>query len=80
MKLNTAAKKSPSFEAQYPTITEWVKSSGWIEVGEDGGSRSMVRALDAGGLVWEGKTKYKTLDELWRDLETGLADWMQENR
>ncbi len=39
----------------------------------------MVRALDEGGLVWEGKTKYKTLDELWRDLEIGLANWMQEN-
>ena len=79
MMRNTAAKTSSSFETSYPTITEWIKSSGWIEIGQDDESHSMVRALDEGGLVWEGRTKYKTLDELWRDLEIGLANWMQEN-
>jgi hypothetical protein len=52
---------------------------GWIEIGQDDYRRSMVRALDEGGIVWEGKTKYATLDELLRDLETGLANWMKEN-
>ena len=79
MKRNTATNASSSFETSYPTITEWIKSSGWIEIGQDDESHSMVRALDEGGLVWEGKIKYKTLDELWRDLETGLVNWMQEN-
>lgn len=39
----------------------------------------MVRALDEGGMVWEGKVKYATLDELLQDLEAALSDWMNEN-
>ncbi len=39
----------------------------------------MVRALDIGGIVWEGKAHYASIDELWRDLEKGLMKWMAEN-
>jgi hypothetical protein len=38
-----------------------------------------VRALDEGGMVWEGKTRYATLDELLQDLEKGLAAWLKES-
>ena len=48
-------------------------------MGQDNYSRSMVRALDIGGMIWEGKTKYASLDELLRDLESGLATWLEEN-
>lgn len=68
-----------SFETTYPTIAQWVQSYGWIEVGQDDHSRSMVRALDIGGIVWEGKAHYASIDELWRDLEKGLMKWMAEN-
>ena len=30
-------------------------------------------------MVWEGKAKYATLDELLQDLEAALSDWMNEN-
>ena len=66
-------------ETTFPLIADWVQSSGWIEIGRDDDSRSMVRALDEGGMVWEGKTKYATLDELLQDLEKGLATWLKEN-
>lgn len=39
---------------------------------------SFVRALDEGGLVWEGGTTYATLDDALRDLDAGLAGWMRE--
>ena len=61
-----------------PTITRWVMEYGWIEIGHDDMSRSFVRALDEGGLVWEGQEDYPTLDAALQDLEAGLAAWMQE--
>jgi hypothetical protein len=41
-------------EQAYPQIARWVTAHGWIEIGSDGYSRSFVRALDEGGMVWEG--------------------------
>jgi hypothetical protein len=51
---------------------------GWTEIGQHAMSRSCIRALDDGGLVWEGQAQYPTLDAALQDLETGLATWMQE--
>lgn len=65
-------------DTTYPTIAQWVMEYGWIEIGQDERSRSFVRTLDAGGLVWEGQEDYATLDEALRDSEAGLAAWMQE--
>lgn len=65
-----------SFEATYPTVTAWVATQGWIEIGQDHYSRSMVRALDEGGMVWEGNTTYDTLDALFADLEMHLKEWI----
>lgn len=69
-----------SFEQSYPRITRWVKTHGWIEVGQDEYSRSFVRALDGGGMVWEGQEQeeYATMDEMLQALEAGLAEWMGE--
>jgi hypothetical protein len=43
-----------SIDTAYPTIARWVMEYGWMEIGHDDMSRSFVRALDEGGLVWEG--------------------------
>ncbi len=67
-----------NFENNYPKITDWVENRGWIEIGQDDYSRSFVRALDIGGTVWEGKTKYQTLDDALRDMEKGIGDWVKE--
>jgi hypothetical protein len=45
---------------------------GWIEIGQDDDSQSFVRALDMGGMVWEGKPKYKSVDAALDDLEAVL--------
>jgi hypothetical protein len=50
------------FSSIYPNIAAWTESHGWIEIGQDDNSHSFVRALDMGGMVWEGKPKYKSVD------------------
>jgi hypothetical protein len=69
-----------SFEQIYPAITKWVKSHGSIEIGQlDWYRPAMARALLEDDLVWEGKQKYATLDDLLRDLESALSKWLREN-
>ena len=65
-----------SFERMYPHIARWIKTQGWIEIGADGMSPSWIRALDEGGLVWEGGDPSKTLDEAFEELDTALGEWM----
>jgi hypothetical protein len=72
-----AAPPADSVEARYPNIASWVQD-GWIEVGRDDSGRSFVRALDCGGLVWEGDGPYASLDEALRALDAGIASWVQE--
>ena len=67
-----------NFAHQYPNVNRFVFEYGWIEIGSDDYSRSLIRALDPGGLVWEGKAVYDSLDEALADLERGLAQWMKE--
>lgn len=63
----------PTFEDTYPHVAIWVKTWGWIEIGDDGNAGSCIRALDEGGLVWESSRTYATLDDALRDLETALT-------
>jgi hypothetical protein len=68
-----------SFEETYPNITAWVRKHGWIEVGEDDNRTSFVRGLDIGGLIWESRENYETVDEALQVLEAELRKWMEEN-
>lgn len=71
-----------SFELAYPYIVRWVMTHGWIEIGHDDSryTQSFIRALDGGGMVWEGQGQYSTLSDAFKDLEAGLAEWMHEQR
>jgi hypothetical protein len=66
-----------SFAARYPNIAAWVQG-GWIEIGRDDYSRSFVRALDIGGMVWEGADEYASLEEALQALDAGIAAWVEE--
>lgn len=35
--------------------------------------------MDEGGVVWEGKKKYATVDEALQDAERAIAEWIEEN-
>jgi hypothetical protein len=70
-----------SFEETYPHIARWIdEHEGWIEIGYQGDSplTSLVRALDLGGMPWEGKDSYASLDEALQDLDAGLEEILQE--
>jgi len=67
-----------SIDATYPTVARWVKDFGWLEIGQDHMSRSFIRALEEGGMVWEGQEHSPTRDDALQDLEAGLRAWMQE--
>lgn len=69
-----------SLDARYPNVAYFVSAIGWIELGHDDDSpiTSFIRALDAGGMVWEGQDDYATLDAAFDDLEQGLGAWMHE--
>ena len=57
----------------FPAIGKWVRRGGWIEIGEQEQFGFVVRALDAGGLVFE-DTEARTLDEAMVALERGIAE------
>ena len=67
-----------NFSSTYPNIAAWTESYGWIEIGQDDFSQSFVRALDIGGMVWEGNSKYKTVDAALDDLEAALEKIIEE--
>lgn len=71
---------NPSFATTYPNIAHFVNDIGWIEIGysRDGYLTSFVRALDEGGMVWEGADEYPTLDAALVALEAALGEWLEE--
>jgi hypothetical protein len=75
-----ARKTQPdAFAAAYPNIADWVLGGGWIEVGHTDYTRSFVRALDDGGMVFEGNHSYPTLDAALKALDVGINAWREEN-
>jgi hypothetical protein len=58
----------------YPYVAGWVDGGGWIELGQDEYSRSFIRILDIGGMLWEGPTRYTSLDALLREAEAALIE------
>ena len=65
-------------EKAYPSIAEWVKGCGWIEIGDQDWQGFVVRALDSGGLIFETEG-CRSLGDALAALETNLAKWMKEN-
>ena len=67
------------FAMLYPNVASWVQD-GWIELGRDDFSKSFVRVLDIGGLIWEGESKYPSVHAALRALDVAIAAWVEENR
>ncbi len=68
-----------SVDEAFPHLKKWVTTHGWIEIGYDDYNRSFIRALDGGGMVWEGSMEYASLDSALQALDDALATWMKEN-
>ncbi len=68
------------FDQQHPNLASWILSGdGWIELGQDDFSRSLVRILDIGGMIWESDQRYKTVAEALTAAELALGAWVEEN-
>jgi hypothetical protein len=45
---------------------------GLLEIGDDGSTRSQIRVLDEGGMIWQGAAWYESVDAALRAAEEGL--------
>jgi SOS-response transcriptional repressor LexA len=75
----TPLRLGPPFEQSYPELANWIMGGGWVELGKTDSVSSMARALDDGGMVWEGKERYQSMDDLLRELNEGIARRNEEN-
>lgn len=66
-----------TFDEQYPNIAAWVQD-GWIEIGQDDFSRSFIRVLDIGGLIWESKESYETVAEALAEADQAIKQIANE--
>jgi hypothetical protein len=67
-----------SFELAYPRLSRWIGDRGWIELGQDHYSRSLVRVLDEGGMIRESAAEHRTLDDALRAAEVAVVRWLRE--
>lgn len=64
--------------AAYPHIASWVRD-GYVEIGRTDWTPSFVRALDEGGMIWEGAPRYRSLEAALQALDDGIAMWFEKN-
>ncbi len=76
-KRKPAPPPGPITEA-YPHLAAWVQD-GYVEIGRTDWTPSFVRALDEGGMIWEGAPRYASLEAALRALDDGIAKWLEEN-
>lgn len=79
---SSANKVNPSgdyFATSYPNITTFIREyEGWIEIGWNEYGQSFIRAVNGGGLVWEGELHYATMDDALQALEAGVTTWWED--
>ena len=74
---NPAAARG-SFVGRYPHIAFWVREHGQIELGYDYNTDSCARAIDEGGMTWNGGNSEETVDEWLQALEAGVEELIDE--
>lgn len=68
------------FDEQYPNLAAWILDGDcWIELGTTDYSRSTVRILDIGGMIWESERSYTSVAAALADAEQALAAWLADN-
>jgi hypothetical protein len=64
-----------SFEKRYPNIAAWVQEhEGWIEIGPNEFSSSMIRVIDLGGMIWESEKRYDSIDEALAEADQAIVE------
>jgi len=68
------------FDEQYPNLAAWILDGDcWVELGTTDYSRSTVRILDIGGMIWESERSYASVAAALADAEQALAAWLAEH-
>jgi hypothetical protein len=63
------------FETHYPNLTIWIRDyEGWVAIGGDEMSRSLVRVLNPGGMVWESGDACASIDEALAEADCAVAE------
>ena len=62
----------------HPHLWRWVSEFGTVEIGLCSQTRSFIRVLDEGGVIWKGRRSYPTLDAALADAEAGVSRWMKD--
>ena len=62
----------------HPHLWRWASEFGTVEIGQCRETRSFIRALDEGGIIWKGRRTYTTLDAALADAEAGVSRWMKD--
>jgi hypothetical protein len=62
-----------NFSKRYPHIAWWIDNHGWIEIGTDEYSDSLIRLIDIGGVWWEDEEE-TTIDKALDKAEKFLID------
>ncbi len=73
------ADRPPVFKKGFPGLALWADGWGWIEIGQDEHSRSLVRILDEGGMVWGSPDKMQNLEKALRAADESITKWIKEN-
>lgn len=68
-----------SFDQLYPNIAWWAEYGGWLELGQDDYSTSLIRVLDMGGMLWESEEEYDSVAAAMDEAEAFIARWREEN-
>ena len=68
----------PARLENYPRLWRWVTEYGTVEIGHCHQTRSFIRVLDGGGLVWKGCRSYRSLDAALADAEAEVSRWMKD--
>jgi hypothetical protein len=76
-KKSGSSRQMPRIEELYPTIAEFVRTRGHIEIGDQEGIGFVAKALDYGGLVFDGRKVKTLLAEAMSALESGLVDHLE---
>ncbi|MEM1326532.1 MAG: hypothetical protein AAGI23_11285 [Bacteroidota bacterium] len=65
------------FSEKYPNLDYWIYSQGWIEMGSDHYSSSLIRILDEGGMYYEDEES-TSLDEALEKADRWMATEIEE--
>lgn len=63
----------------HPGIARWLEAFGTVEFGYCPHTRSAIRVIDEGGMVWSGRRSYKSFDAALADCEANITRMLRDD-